>query len=583
MGHTMGLRHNFAGSMDALNYQDPFWKIRTTMPESEWQKNKVSEYQYSTVMDYGARFNSDVHGLGKYDHAAIRFGYGQLIDLMPATTAENASGIVLQNFIFTNDYKKLPQFVGGADNLVGGAIARYNVVNENIRQGYLSLTAAGGGFNSQERPYKFCSDEFVGNLDCKAWDMGSNQTEIVNNTIDQFKNYYLFNAYKRGRIAWTLDAYMTRLQDRYFTRFSEAFQFYYYLNGSSLQGSDLVNDLLRASIDSLNEIGEILETPEPGMHCTTQTSPNIMVLPDSRGVNTCLAQGATMNIDLPDGKPYYIDFSNDYYYRITRAGSLYEKLAALIALTSTEARFFRVDTFADANRYSINYYRLFKDQMLNLLSGVIRNDPSTYGGFIDAGQYSSTPVVDMDILGKVKFDMPNYMMPNAKRVDTPVNKTIRFYTLGMTMAALDSTWDSTLDIGKYMMVSLKGSNDDLTYPAGMTIKEFTHPQTGETYRAPVYDPTKSDANIGVKLVNELNLLSGQKGTPGTLPLRYGTFDNKPLPDWQTAKANLDLAAAGTDSQALTDATTIFQEVDSALAYRVDLLGDLRLFRRAFSY
>ena len=29
MGHTMGLRHNFAGSTDALNYHDDYWKIRT--------------------------------------------------------------------------------------------------------------------------------------------------------------------------------------------------------------------------------------------------------------------------------------------------------------------------------------------------------------------------------------------------------------------------------------------------------------------------------------------------------------------------------------------------------------------------
>ena len=63
-------------------------------------------------------------------------------------------------------------------------------------------------------------------------------------------------------------------------------------------------------------------------------------------------------MNLPaDAKPYYIAFSDDYYYRITRAGSLYEKLEALFTLTSTEARFYRVDSFADSNRYSINYFR----------------------------------------------------------------------------------------------------------------------------------------------------------------------------------------------------------------------------------
>ncbi len=95
-----------------------------------------------------------------------------------------------------------------------------------------------------------------------------------------------------------------------------------------------------------------------------------------------------MHVDFGAGKPYFIAFSDDYYYRITRAGSLYEKLAALQALTTTQSRFFRVDTFADANQYSINYYRIFKDQMLNLISGVIRNDPSTYGGYVRRGACS---------------------------------------------------------------------------------------------------------------------------------------------------------------------------------------------------
>jgi hypothetical protein len=28
VGHTVGLRHNFKASYDALNYQDDFWEIR---------------------------------------------------------------------------------------------------------------------------------------------------------------------------------------------------------------------------------------------------------------------------------------------------------------------------------------------------------------------------------------------------------------------------------------------------------------------------------------------------------------------------------------------------------------------------
>ena len=86
MGHTMGLRHNFAGSTDALNYGKEYWDIRSNVAPAQWANNSLAEHQYSTVMDYGSRFNTDVAGLGRYDYAAIRFGYGQLIDLMPNAT-----------------------------------------------------------------------------------------------------------------------------------------------------------------------------------------------------------------------------------------------------------------------------------------------------------------------------------------------------------------------------------------------------------------------------------------------------------------------------------------------------------------
>jgi len=98
VGHTLGLMHNFIGSFDAMNFKDGFWELRKqtigmdvsgqrvlpTAPQNlavaakqnEAQKHgKMRELQYSTVMDYGARLNADVHGVGKYDEAAILFTY----------------------------------------------------------------------------------------------------------------------------------------------------------------------------------------------------------------------------------------------------------------------------------------------------------------------------------------------------------------------------------------------------------------------------------------------------------------------------------------------------------------------------
>jgi hypothetical protein len=300
---------------------------------------------------------------------------------------------------------------------------------------------------------------------------------------------------------------------------------------------------------------------------------------DGTGDATCHNDAPQPNITLPNGRPYYLSFSDDFYYRITRAGSLYEKLAALIALTDTTAGLFRIDSSRVQDLYSIGYYRVFKDQIVNLLSGVIRDDPSSYGGYAPGGVYTPTPVVDPATFGKVSFPTPAYMLPTTKRVDTPDTKTIQQYALAAALSRLDSTWDSSLDFSNYLNVSVKGSVDDTTYAPGTTVVEFEHPTSHTVYRAAQIDPARP--GVGYSLLMDLKTIAGVAGTPGSLPPKFGMVGGQPLPDWATAKANLDTAQAAGNQSAYSRALSIFTYVDSLLALRVDLLGDVRQFRKAF--
>jgi len=141
-------------------------------------------------------------------------------------------------------------------------------------------------------------------------------------------------------------------------------------------------------------------------------------------------------------------------------------------------------------------------------------------------------------------------------------------------------------------VTIKGSKDDVAYAAGTPVVEFAHPQSGLVYRAPQVDATRP--GIGYQIVSELNTIMGTAGTPTTLSERFGYYNAKPLPNWLAAKANVATAQAAAkantdkdkaaDLQAkYVDALNIFTRVDYLLAYRVDLLNDLRLFRTAFGY
>ena len=109
IGHTVGLRHNFEASFDALNYQDEFWEIRKNSAPEEWDEQRLPEYRYASIMDYGARFNSDTKGLGRYDFAAINYVYGGYVEAFNDNVEVPSS---LATLLKVKDYSEIPNLLG---------------------------------------------------------------------------------------------------------------------------------------------------------------------------------------------------------------------------------------------------------------------------------------------------------------------------------------------------------------------------------------------------------------------------------------------------------------------------------------
>ncbi len=109
LGHSMGLRHNFAASFDALNYDAGYWQLRsrnatvtqdcaegttdgTTCIGPRWRdpiskeelENNIGIYATTSVMDYPGDTTQDTRLLGKYDRAAVRLIYGNTVDVWGA-------------------------------------------------------------------------------------------------------------------------------------------------------------------------------------------------------------------------------------------------------------------------------------------------------------------------------------------------------------------------------------------------------------------------------------------------------------------------------------------------------------------
>jgi hypothetical protein len=113
MGHSMGLRHNFTGSYDSLNYHPEYWQLRTrngaehycgypgpvdaTTPHTNgtdcvgprWvdpvtdqeTNGLIWKWASTTVMDYPGDQTQDMNDIGSYDKAAMRFGYANVVDV----------------------------------------------------------------------------------------------------------------------------------------------------------------------------------------------------------------------------------------------------------------------------------------------------------------------------------------------------------------------------------------------------------------------------------------------------------------------------------------------------------------------
>jgi hypothetical protein len=153
MGHSMGLRHNFVGSWDALNYHTEYWQLRTrngkekycgypgtldaTTPHTDgtdcvgprWvdpvtdqeTNSLIWKWGSTTVMDYPGDQTQDMNDIGLYDKAAMRFGYANLVDVdNNATFRKDSAGGTVGGTPGSDFIQALDGFGGIWGNSIGG-------------------------------------------------------------------------------------------------------------------------------------------------------------------------------------------------------------------------------------------------------------------------------------------------------------------------------------------------------------------------------------------------------------------------------------------------------------------------------
>lgn len=568
VGHNVGLVHNMAGSSDALNYGPKFWETQElpkdltaalgstddeaikgliqncineektlidrhpTGPDAPLLDTQTclrqQEGMYSSIMDYHAMWNSDLNGLGRYDKAAVKFGYAQLLEVFPDEAVKVASSheADLDKWLFLNDWKKIPaELVNGTQNIEN----RTHVKLEWDRN-YTAMAAP-----KNTVPYRYCPDSSgTFGPNCKAFDFGPDMKTQAQWLKTRYWQHYFFTHFHRDRL-WEYNTQLfnvVRSDLRIFDDFTSIMQWYYFNKATKPEftGSDAEKDFLTATIMGLNHFSHVLGHPEPGNYVTApyyaaegaivrdagtnRLGPSpMMVSWDDLG--RCSALAVTERKDgvgivprdgqslvyasLGDGRPYQMGFNDDYEdWYLTYVGSFYPKVYAAAFLARSGRYFPKTEEMQDPGFYAANWYRLFPEQVGKLFYDVIMSNKENLGPLMSP----EGKLVHRDLL-TMGGESPDYS--GFKAIAPKMSSVIPFRFMFYGGLLTSNYMTSELNLANAMRVVMRGEEDDLGILDGYTddlVSSFEHPQSGNIYRG----LKVGDNPIAYDLVKKLNTL-----------------------------------------------------------------------------
>ena len=220
LGHNLGLRHNFLGSWDKKNFYS----------DKEAQSLGLEAAPaYSSIMDYSFSEFNQLKALGKYDLAALRFGYAREIEVGKSDTVPNEEGnleevfnsqgfkkvVVEENIdevLKDMTYQEQLAYLTGKPMQTFGSMSiktqleqlesakksyKPKMVSATVSQFEANLESQ----NLERRPYQFCTDENAGlSSTCNRFDEGTTLVEVTNHMIKRYKDYYKYRNYRDGRL-----------------------------------------------------------------------------------------------------------------------------------------------------------------------------------------------------------------------------------------------------------------------------------------------------------------------------------------------------------------------------------------------
>jgi hypothetical protein len=399
-GHSVGLRHNFAGTFDALNFGEEYWQLRTSkgavtkacaagnqngadcvgprwndpLTEDEINGN-IGSFASSTVMDYPGDASVDMLLLGKYDRAAVRFGYAGVVDVWADAglsvkgqgegkrKAYEMIGLASQpglfgvsslpksepdasgrsTFLHYSQYGsefRLVHDCGAGDSATGVKCKqpKLDVVDYRDMESFVEdpkfpeFSTTSKATDASGRPrhgYLFSSDEYAdsGNVPSFRNDAGADPYEQARFLESAFENRYIFDNFRRNRSTFNSYGVVSRNQARYLDQLqamSKTFGYAMVLEGPDPSAPDpkLLADgnygpLSLAASLAFDLYTRSLLRPEPGKYCSPEKDDCYAVQPPGLndwifGADTAPSADIKYNFSIPLGQGRFVHNDFDY-------------------------------------------------------------------------------------------------------------------------------------------------------------------------------------------------------------------------------------------------------------------------------
>lgn len=508
IGHSVGLMHNFGASDDALNYHDEYWQLRaadgtvgprvgaTADPITEEEINGgLYNYAYTSVMDYAGRYTIDGTGLGKYDRAALYWGYANMVEVF--NNHHGVEDYVLRDWAADDGevmrwgaeptaYHYTRWYGSMGDDLWLESNRSWAKV-EHMDDGYEEAIA--GPHNGKKRvPYVYCSHNRYNLGDsCLTRDWGADPAERIMGLLDTYDTWYITRAFPRGKISssyywWN---YVPRNYRRIYDRL-KSWHDVYGLYQNIMQRYYTPEELETFFNDTNNGWGSQTWAVQAAFNHLIRT----ILMPDvtDYGPETDFegtsvlrewpyVSGASANLTVADARYYSTRWSRGsngqrdcgYFWSqcLHHVGFYLDKIMALHALSDTDTNFVGRATPEDVREWQVGYFNSFSSQLNELSTAIMSGDMSKVGPYMEDG--------------RLKF--PNYTGAldevHEDVVDPFATFTIQLYWNVLGMARFQRNYDqSFVELNR---IWVEGSNAP-TMDAGEKVS-FKDPESGMTYSA----------------------------------------------------------------------------------------------------